>query len=109
MAVNSAASSASASRRAGGAGWAAVMLGPQYSPAGVAHATAKRHRAGDGRHVGPRPGTAAARLRQLGLRRRLVQDQPVEAELADGLDELPKVPGVSDVAVRPQAVPADPI
>src|SRR5260370_32044644 len=100
MAVNSASSSASASRRAAGAGWAAVMLGPQYSPARVAPATAKRHRAGDGCHVGPRPGTAAKRLRRLGLRRRLVQDQPVEAELANGFDGLAKVHGFADLAGR---------
>src|SRR5260370_15758526 len=101
MAVNSASSSASASRRAGEAGWAAVMLGPQYSPAGVAHATAKRHRPGDARHGGPRPSTAAARLRRVGLGRRLGQDPPVEAELVNGLDELPEVHPFADVSACP--------
>src|SRR5688572_1434232 len=35
----------------------------------------------------------------------LVEDEPVEAELTDGLDELLEIDGLADVAVRPAGVP----
>src|SRR5437867_5946467 len=90
--------------RSGGTGLGAcvVIAGPQYSPGGHAGATPRSGRERDAGHAS---GCPSGRL----VRGRLVQDQPVEAQLADRFSEFSEVDRLTHVAVRAEAVAADEI
>src|SRR2546430_4609208 len=89
---------ASAPRSEGVTGLAMVIPGANTHPVGCPGRP-------PGRGGGGVTDVTAGRSCRVRLGGRLVQDEPVEPELADGLDELTEIHGLADVAVRPQPIP----
>src|SRR2546430_13596932 len=84
---------ASAPRSEGVTGLAMVIPGANTHPVGCPGQP-------PGRGGGGVTDVTAGRSCRVRLGGRLVQDEPVEPELADGLDELTEIHGLADVAVR---------
>src|SRR5256714_11262887 len=89
---------ASAPRSEGVTGLAMVIPGANTHPVGCPGQP-------PGRGGGGVTDVTAGRSCRVRLGGRLVQDEPVEPELADGLDELTEIHGLADVAVRAQPIP----